>query len=300
MTPRSLAARSPTVKQSGVSPSPSLSILVQCGLMGFDRGDGEMSSVGETSLLRDAPGASRLRFAVAGIVLALAIAVGGSVLARLSSLGGGPTTFLVAAVVLGVLGVRLGQSLDSLERKALQDPMTCVGNRRHWEASLEVEVGRAIQSRMPLSVLLIDLDRLKSLNDTYGHRCGDRALLLVGEVLRATCRSRDVAARFGGDEFAVLLPRTRLSEAKIVAYRLRSELARRAAELGAPLDSAVTVSVGIADLDSLALPTPSMLFEAADRALYLAKSGGRNRVEALANLCPQASLRVEERGGKTA
>lgn len=216
---------------------------------------------------------------MAGFALALVIAVGSSVLARWSFLGAGVATFVVAAVALVAIGQRLGRDVDSLERKALEDPMTCVGNRRYWESSLSVEVERAIRSRMPLSVLMVDLDHLKTLNDAHGHGCGDRALALVAEVLRDTCRSRDVAARFGGDEFGVLLPRTRITEAKVVAERIRSELARRRTTLGTPLDGAVTLSIGIADLDGITTPSSRLLFESADRALYHAKTAGRDRIE---------------------
>jgi diguanylate cyclase (GGDEF)-like protein len=139
---------------------------------------------------------------------------------------------------------------------------------------------------MPLSVLMVDVDNLKLVNDAHGHGCGDRALALVGEVLRDSCRSRDVAARFGGDEFALLLPRTRVSEAIVVAERIRSELARRRILLGAPLDSLVCVSIGVADLDAVHVLGRSsdaaiadLLFESADRALYTAKSRGRDRIE---------------------
>lgn len=136
--------------------------------------------------------------------------------------------------------------------------MTGVGNRRHWETSLRQEVDRALRSRMPLSVLMVDVDNLKLLNDAHGHGCGDRALALVAEVLRDTCRSRDVAARFGGDEFA-----------------------QRRMLLGAPLASLLFVSIGIADLDAVPAvgrssdaATADLLFESADRALYTAKSRG--------------------------
>ena len=145
---------------------------------------------------------ARVRFAAGGLAVALVLAVAAWLLARWSPLGAEVATFLVGAALLVGIGVRIGRRVDALERTSREDPMTCVGNRRHWEASLRKEVDRALRSRMPLSVLMVDLDNLKHLNDAHGHGCGDRALALVGEVLRDTCRSRDVAARFGGDEFA--------------------------------------------------------------------------------------------------
>jgi diguanylate cyclase (GGDEF)-like protein len=243
---------------------------------------------------RHPAGSSRFRFVATALVGALVIALGGAALAKLLAIRFETASFVVAVATLGTIALRLGAFVDRLERKTLEDPATCVGNRRYWESSLVTEVDRAIRSRMPLSVLMVDVDHLKSLNDAQGHVCGDRALALVGEVLRDTCRSRDVAARFGGDEFAVLLPRTRISEAKIVAERIRSELARRRVELGAPLASLLTVSIGVADLDGLAEPLPRLLFESADRALYVAKSAGRDRIELREAPCFSGVIRLDE------
>jgi len=228
-------------------------------------------------MVRSSP--HRVRFVIGGLVLAFAMALAGPALARWIPMGAEAATFVVAAAMLVGLGARLGRNVDTLERRTLEDTVTCVGNRRHWEERLHLEVERATRSRMPLSVLMVDLDHLKQLNDAHGHGCGDRALSLVGEVLRDTCRSRDVAARFGGDEFAVLLPRTRISEATVAAERIRTELSRRCALLGLPSDALVTVSIGIADLYGLPEQRPDVLFEAADRALYVAKAKGRDRIE---------------------
>lgn len=178
--------------------------------------------------------------------------------------------------------------------------MTGIGNQRHCEASLRLEVDRALRSRMPLSVLMADVDKLKFVNDAHGHGCGDRALALVAEVLRDTCRSRDVAARFGGDELALPLPRTRVSKAKVVAQRIRTELARRRELLGAPLASLVFVSV-VVDLEAVPTvgrlsdaATADLLFESADRALYTAKSRGGDRVEVIEVPCISGVIRLDE------
>ncbi len=219
----------------------------------------------------------RSRFAFASLALSLAIAIGAPALAHATGIAIEAAIFGLAAPFALAIGLGCGARFDALERHSLEDPVTRVGNRRHWDERLSDEVGRALSSHMPLSLMLLDLDNLKKLNDSHGHGYGDRALKLVGEVLLATCRSRDVAARFGGDEFALLLPRTRVSEASVVAVRIRSEIARRRAELGLPFD--VTVSIGIADLDGAAQPTRAALFEAADLALYAAKRNGRDRVQ---------------------
>ncbi|MDB4937916.1 MAG: hypothetical protein JWP87_4888 [Labilithrix sp.] len=242
---------------------------------------------------------ARMRFALGGLALAATIAIGATILAQW--LAPAAATFASAAVVLVAVGLELGRRIDILERTTREDPMTRVANRRHWETCLRREVDRALGSRMPLSVVMIDVDNLKRLNDAHGHGCGDRALALVGEVLRDTCRSRDVAARFGGDEFAVLLPRTRVSEARVLAERIRAELARRRAAPSAPLDLLVTVSIGIADLDGVPNAGRSsdaaiadLLFESADRALYVAKSRGRDRIEAACVPCISGVIRLDE------
>lgn len=245
----------------------------------------------------------RARGALGGLALAAAIAIAAPALARWLPIGAEAATFLVGALVLVGAGARVGLSVDALERSALEDPMTAVGNRRMWEQSLQVEVERALRSRMPLSVLMVDVDNLKQLNDAHGHGCGDDALALVAAVLRDTCRSRDVATRFGGDEFAVLLPRTRSSEARILAERIRSELALRRTETGPPISDLVTVSIGIADLDGArvagdaSIPPSTLLFESADRALYAAKSAGRNRIEVSVPQCVSGIICLDDHRG---
>lgn len=232
------------------------------------------------------------RFALAGFALALAGGFGSPALARALSI---PLEVALAAVLAAcfvLLGWVVGRRVDALLEQSFEDPMTRVGNRRHWEARLASEVERATSSRMPLSIVVFDVDHLKTINDVGGHRAGDVALRVLGEVLLATCRSRDVAARLGGDEFAVLLPRTRASEAKVVAERVRAELARRRRTLDAPLDQLLTVSMGIADLDAIGVARPAILSEAADRALYAAKARGRNRVEIADATTPRPAPRT--------
>lgn len=230
---------------------------------------------------------ARHRFAIAGLALALAAGIGVPALARAAPrvwpllppeaalIGVG----FVVAFAFFAIGWRIGRRIDTLADEARRDPVTRVGNRRHWEESLTHEVSAAMAANMPLSLLMLDVDNLKRLNDEAGHAAGDIALSLVGDVLNRTCRSRDVAARFGGDEFAVLLPRTRAAEARVVAERIRTELAQRRATAGAPLDRLLTVSVGVADLASIPELRPRALFDAADRALYTAKQAGRDRIE---------------------
>jgi diguanylate cyclase (GGDEF)-like protein len=222
---------------------------------------------------------ARHRFALAGTALAIAAGFAAPSLAHATGLPIEIALTMLLAFGFALLGWTIGRRVDALTHASLEDAMTRVGNRRHWEERLGEELDRAVSSRMPLSVLLLDVDNLKKLNDQHGHALGDKALAIVGDVLLETCRSRDVPARFGGDEFAVLLPRTRSGEAKVVAERIRAALARRRAQLGAPFDSLLTVSIGISDLEAIRLPRTDLLFESADQALYAAKEGGRDRIE---------------------
>lgn len=229
---------------------------------------------------------ARHRFAVGGVALALVAALGAPALARVVTRQAATLPIESSLIAIGLLfavgffvaGWLIGRRVDLLAEEARRDPVTRVGNRRHWEECLTHEVDAAAAARMPLTLLMVDVDNLKKLNDSAGHALGDRALALVGDVLTDTCRARDVAARFGGDEFAVLLPRTRASEALVVAERIRSELARRRASEAGPLDRLLTVSIGIADLSNVDAPHAHVLFDAADRALYAAKADGRDRV----------------------
>lgn len=245
---------------------------------------------------REPGSGARHRFAIAGLALALGAALGTPALARFAAgtwrLPIEATHVAVGFVMaLGFLiaGWHVGRRVDRLSDEARRDPVTRVGNRRHWEECLAHEVMRSAKADMPLSLLMLDVDNLKKLNDAGGHGAGDLALSVVGDVLNDTCRSRDIPARFGGDEFAILLPRTHASEARVVAERIRQELARRRVDLGPPLHALLTVSIGICDLASCEAPQPHLLFAAADRALYRAKQAGRNRIEVVEK-APQADI----------
>ena len=165
---------------------------------------------------------------------------------------------------------------QQVREQAITDPLTGVFNRRYFmeTANLEIELTR--QQGRCLVMILIDLDYFKKVNDTYGHVAGDQVLVRVSQAARSQIRSTDVCCRYGGEEFAILLPDTDLNTALQVAERLRQEinLARVQTRKG---EAVVTASIGVAELDDRMLNVEDLLHQA-DRALYTAKEGGRNCV----------------------
>ena len=161
-----------------------------------------------------------------------------------------------------------------LGRRATTDALTGVWNRRHIEQVAGTEIAGARRYGQPLSLLTLDIDHFKSVNDRYGHPAGDLVLVELVRRVRPHLRAPDVLARWGGDEFVVMMPHTALTDAMRLAERLR-ELA--AAE-PFPQAGTVTTSIGVAELQ--ADESLDEWLERADRALYEAKSGGRNTVRA--------------------
>jgi diguanylate cyclase (GGDEF)-like protein len=175
----------------------------------------------------------------------------------------------------------LEQSNSRLAEIALLDGLTGIPNRRRFDQFFSMEWGRARRSRQPLSLLLIDADHFKQINDTYGHPAGDACLCHIARVLSATLvRPADLLARYGGDEFAVLLPETGSLGASTVAGRIRSAMTKSAAkDAAAGTPYATTLSIGVATWNAEDGSSPDELIQAADRALYAAKHNGRDRVE---------------------
>ena len=158
---------------------------------------------------------------------------------------------------------------------ALKDPLTGTGNRLALESTLGREIGLAARHSQPLSILVIDIDHFKSINDRFGHTTGDCVLQDVANQLMDSCRDTDATYRYGGEEFVVILNRTDREGAIISAERIRQQIAEMTTAYGEQ-EISVTVSIGISSLqpkDSL-----NTLFDRADKALYEAKSAGRNRV----------------------
>jgi diguanylate cyclase (GGDEF)-like protein len=181
---------------------------------------------------------------------------------------------LSTTIVFSAFGWFIGQKSDRLDAMSLTDALTGLGNRRQLDRRVRDELARASRYHTPLALLLIDVDRLKDINDQGGHQAGDHALKLVAEAITATSRKTDSAARFGGDEFALLAPQTTAEDAMALAERIRERV--NAGGIGAP-----SVSIGLADLHNAPSHEPEALYRAADRALYVSKTSGRNRVSSL-------------------
>lgn len=175
--------------------------------------------------------------------------------------------------------VALEESHSQLSEIAHLDSLTGISNRRSFDQVLTKEWGRAQRTRQPLSLLLIDVDHFKLINDAFGHQAGDECLRHTARLLRTTVdRPADLIARYGGDEFAVLLAETGSLGASTIAGRIRSAIARDA-ETGAMYQT--TVSIGISTWNTEEKAEAEQLIRAADRALYAAKQNGRDRVELL-------------------
>jgi len=163
--------------------------------------------------------------------------------------------------------------LRQAERNAHTDSLTGLGNRHWMRTMFEREVTRTLHNKKELCLMMVDVDNFKLFNDRYGHIAGDRVLVAVAEALRQYLRPTDLVARFGGDEFAALLPDLKVKQARQTAERVRQQIA---ALSPASLTTAITVSIGIAsktDDDDVAT-----LVQRADAAMYDAKQAGRNRV----------------------
>ncbi len=178
------------------------------------------------------------------------------------------------------MATRLEHDQIALANLAIRDSLTNLYNRREFERLLEDELHRAQRYLHPLSMLLIDVDNFKLINDSYGHLAGDLALQMVSTVINAISRKGDVVGRIGGDELAVLLPETPIEEAMILAERIRKQITRHTLPGDDSDKLQLTLSIGVATTSNEIITT-RQLFDAADRAMYLAKTGGRNRVRRL-------------------
>ncbi len=166
-----------------------------------------------------------------------------------------------------------GSALQAMERRAVADPLTDLFNRAYFETALRREIERCRRTGGSSALLLIDLDRFKQVNDTFGHRAGDDVLRRVGRIVQHEVRAVDIPCRYGGDELAALLTDTDATTATRVAERIRAMVTVQFVDAAIP----VTTSIGVAQLRASS-PVDDELFLLADRALYAAKRAGGNCV----------------------
>jgi diguanylate cyclase (GGDEF)-like protein len=172
--------------------------------------------------------------------------------------------------------------MDEQKRLATIDPLTSLENRRSFMEQAGVEIARSRRYDLPLSLVLLDVDHFKAINDSRGHAAGDHVLASLGTLLASELRTCDVAARWGGEEFVLLLPNTDCSGGCVLAERLRAAI--EALDIRHEAQAIrVSASLGVAEL--LAGESPESLVDRADRAMYAAKVGGRNRIEAAHAAC---------------
>lgn len=166
-------------------------------------------------------------------------------------------------------------------KHATLDALTGLNNRRQFETRLKQEYASAKRQKHSLCAIMLDIDFFKSINDTYGHAVGDKVLKSVADVIKEQVREYDIASRYGGEEFCILLPQTKIEEANIVAQRLRCAVEKKSIETFVEKTSenkkiGVTISIGLSQLKETDLAED--LYQRADKALYEAKERGRNRV----------------------
>ena len=194
-------------------------------------------------------------------------------------------TFAETVIRAAVAAIRRAHALEStradnrrLEELATTDALTRLINRRALLERLSIEVDRARRFKSQLSVLMVDLDHFKAVNDEHGHLGGDEVLRQMGTLLAGAVRTIDVVARYGGEEFIVILPETAPDGAVTFAERLRRSVEEQVFELSTDRILHLTCSIGVATFPSPRVASPEDLFATADEALYRAKSGGRNQV----------------------
>jgi diguanylate cyclase (GGDEF)-like protein len=190
-----------------------------------------------------------------------------------------PADARLVTLLLEPVAVALDSALllKRSEELSVTDDLTRLYNSRYLNAALRREVERSRRYRAAVSLIFLDLDGFKTINDRFGHLSGSRALVEVGAVIRSTVREIDVVARFGGDEFTVILPQTGCDGARVIAERIRQRIASTTYLKAHALEVRVTASFGIATYPEHGV-TGEDLVSGADQAMYAAKAAGKNRV----------------------
>jgi diguanylate cyclase (GGDEF)-like protein len=237
-------------------------------------------------------------FGVFGLGFTVAVWVGAalawSILARVKALSDGARAFGEGnfsyrvrleghdelgrlASVFNTMAAELDKGHQALQEASIRDSLTGLCNRREFDRRLRDELERCERYRHPLSLLMLDLDHFKAINDRYGHPVGDKVLREVADIVKHALRASDEVARHGGEEFAVILPETDKFVAGVLAQRIREVVATHAFSGDGTRSLSVTVSIGLAGFPNDA-KSGEGLIAAADSALYDAKRAGRNRV----------------------
>ncbi|MEM8798111.1 MAG: GGDEF domain-containing protein [Pseudomonadota bacterium] len=172
----------------------------------------------------------------------------------------------------------LKKHIEEIREESVMDSLTMIGNRKHFDRNLELEVAAHQESGHPMSLILCDIDHFKRFNDTWGHQAGDQVLRLVALAIKGNVKTQDIPCRYGGEEFAIILPKTNVEQATVVAERIRKTVSRRDVvkrSTGENLGR-ITISAGISTLHPNELG-PSLI-RRADLCLYAAKNSGRDRL----------------------
>ena len=168
---------------------------------------------------------------------------------------------------------------NELKRLASIDPLTSLYNRRYFGELAKTVMTLAKRSNLAFSIIMIDIDKFKNINDTYGHKVGDEVIVALAKTLKKNVRKSDIVSRWGGEEFVILLPQTDLEGAINIAEKLRKNVQNLSIEITDYETIAFTASFGVATADLLSDLDVETVINKADKALYLAKEHGRNRVE---------------------
>ncbi len=216
--------------------------------------------------------------------LTLPLAVEGEILGCLSLNSDQPNAFDAQDLqFLSVIGYQMAaslkhfQRLSSIRNMATYDTLTGLYNRRYFEERLEVEAQKCFHSGISLSLVMVDIDHFKKVNDTFGHTEGDQILCKISSLLKNSVRKKDTVARYGGEEFILILPEAALEQSFVIAERIRQLVEKTLFEVGRA-QVHLTLSMGISNFPSHRVKSKEELIKMADQALYDAKRGGRNKV----------------------
>jgi len=182
--------------------------------------------------------------------------------------------------------------IERLKKQSIRDPLTELYNSRHFYAQLEDEIQRSERYVHPLSLIFIDIDSFKAVNDTYGHMIGDQALLLIARKMQTSLRSQDTAYRFAGDEFTIILPETTADNAKFVADRIKAEMAKESLLIHDKKITKITLSIGIAEYQRN--ENKEQFVHRADVTMYEAKKRGGNDISVSPKLAVVSNKSIVE------